>query len=72
MTPDCSYSANPFDTLNAVKDGIVILDSQPTKYYPSISTAFNTEVFNAVFENGDDIQEILDIVQDELENEFAY
>ncbi len=66
------YTNNPFDTLNAVKDGIVILDSQPTKYYPSISTAFNTEVFNAVFENGDDIQEILDIVQDELENEFAY
>ncbi len=66
------YTNNPFDTLNAVKDGIMILDSQTTKYYPSIGNSFNTEVFNAVFENGDDIQEILDIVQDELENEFAY
>jgi arabinosaccharide transport system substrate-binding protein len=65
------YATNPFDTLKAVKDGIVILNSQATKYYPSISNTFNTEVFNAVFENGDDIQSTLDMAQDELSNEFS-
>ena len=66
------YANNPFDTLNAIKDGIVLLDSQATKYYPSISNTFNTVVFNAVFENGDDIQETLDLAQEDLENEFGY
>ena len=66
------YANNPFDTLNAIKDGIVLLDSQATKYYPSISNTFNAVVFNAVFENGDDIQETLDLAQEDLENEFGY
>ncbi len=66
------YANNPFDTLNAIKDGIVLLDSQATKYYPSICNSFNTVVFNSVFENGDDIQETLDLVQGDLENEFGY
>ncbi len=65
------YNNNPFDTLNAIKDGFVLLNSQTTKYYPSISNEFNTVVFNAVFEDGDDIQETLDIAQDDLTNEFA-
>lgn len=66
------YSNNPFDTLNEIKDGIVLLDSQATKYYPSISNIFNTVVFNAVFENGEDIQETLDLAQEDLMNEFGY
>ena len=51
---------------------VLLLDSQATKYYPSISNTFNTVVFNAVFENGDDIQETLDLAQEDLENEFGY
>lgn len=66
------YANNPFDTLNEIKDGIVLLDSQTTKYYPSISNIFNTVVFNAVFENGEDIQETLDLAQEDLMNEFGY
>lgn len=66
------YANNPFDTLNEIKDGIVLLDSQTTKYYPSISNIFNTVVFNAVFENGEDIQETLDMAQEDLMNEFGY
>lgn len=65
------YVNNPFDTLNVIKDGFVLLDSQATKYYPSISNTFNTVVFNAVFENGDDIQETLDLAQEDLQNEFG-
>ncbi len=66
------YSNNPFDTLNEIKDGIVLLDSQTSQYYPSISNIFNTVVFNAVFENGEDIQETLDLAQEDLQNEFGY
>lgn len=64
------YANNPFDVLNEIEDGIALLYSQTTVAYPSISNEFNTITLNAIFEDGQDIKEALDIAQTDLENEL--
>lgn len=62
---------NPFDVLNEMTDNIGGLASMASPKYASINTEFSTVTLNAIFEEGQDAQEALDMAQDDLINELG-
>lgn len=62
---------NPFDVLNELNGSIGGLHSLTTSKYPSINTEFATITLNAIFEEGQDVQEALDSAQADLINELG-
>lgn len=59
---------NPFDVLNEIKDGIQLIKS--TSASPTINNVLCTTTLNAIFEDGQDIEEALDEAQDQIEQEL--
>lgn len=62
------FKTNPFDVLNEVKDEIKAIKS--TQASPTINNILCTVTLNAIFEDGQDIEEALNEAQDSITQEL--